>query len=91
MKELDLHKFITDKCIEYFWSLNPDSGQLDVVFLVPLQDLCDLHKIRSEHDYDVHGGIPCRLKDGYIAFWASDILERNDINATDIFGEPDEE
>lgn len=91
MKELDFHKFITDKCIEYFWSINPDNGQLDVVFLVPLQDLCDLHKLLSDHDYGVHGGIPCRLKDGYIAFWSSDILERNDINATDIFGEPNEE
>ena len=85
MKELDFYKFIKHADIEYHWAFNPDTKMEDVIFFVPLYHLESMQAMMSAADYD-DDRIQCIMKEGYLAFWAEDVLSRYDIDTVRIFG-----
>jgi len=90
MKAIHFYKFINENDIEFHWCENNETKERDVVFFPSYRQIKDMAKLLSITDFD-DGGIRCRMKDGYFAFWASHILEAHRIELTDIFGEDKKE
>lgn len=88
MKAIDFYKFIHERKIEFHWTENEETKEDDVIFFPSYHDIEALRKLLTAYDLD-EGGIICRMKDGYFAFWASDILEAHGIELIEIFGEPE--
>ena len=86
MKAIDFYKFIYGNNIEFHWHENPETKENDVIFFLYYFQIDDLKKLLTTSDFDDEG-IKCVMKDGYFAFWASDILGAHGIELTEIFGE----
>ena len=86
MKAIDFYKFINGNNIEFHWHENPETKENDVIFFPYYFQIDDLKKLLTASDFDDEG-INCVMKDGYFAFWASDILDAHGIELTEIFGE----
>ena len=86
MKAIDFYKFINENNIEFHWHENNETKERDVIFFPSYWQIKDMAKLLSNTDFDDEG-IRCQMKDGYFAFWASDILDAHGIELTEIFGE----
>jgi hypothetical protein len=84
MTTIEFYKFINENSIEFHWHENPETKENDVIFFIYYFQIDELRKLLTTSDFDE--GIKCVMKDGYVAFWASDILDAHDIKLTDIFG-----
>lgn len=84
MTAIDFYKFIHENEIEFRWDIN-ENGDRDVIMFPSIHHLEELNKLLSDTDFD-DSGIPCRMKDGYFCFWASDILNNYNIELKEIFG-----
>lgn len=88
MKALELYKFINDNKIEYHWETDPD-GDKDVIIYPEPDELKELFKILTPSLFD-DGGIPIIMLNGYVAIWASTLLNYYGIELTEIFGEDEQ-
>jgi len=86
MKAIDFYKFINDNDIEFHWHTNDETKERDVIFFPYYWQIEYMKELLSATDFD-DSGIPCRMMDGYFAFWASDILDGWGIELTEVFGE----
>ena len=86
METIEFYKFINENNIEFDWYENPETKEDDVMFFVNFRQIDNFKKILTTFDFDDEG-IKCIMKDGYFAFWASDILDNYGIELTEIFGE----
>lgn len=84
MKAIDFYKFINENNIEFHWHENNETKERDVIFFPSYWQIKDMAKLLSKTDFDDEG-IRCQMKDGYFAFWASDILDAHGIELTEIF------
>jgi len=89
MKAIDFYKFIKENDIEFHWHENNETKERDVIFFASYWQIGDMAKLLSNTDFD-DDGIHCQMKDGYFAFWASDILDAHGIELTEIFGEDEQ-
>ncbi len=87
MTALDFYKFIFKNRIEYHWADNAE--EKDVVFFVSFDEAKELNKLLDASILD-ESGIECHMKNGYLAFWADEILSHYGIELKDIFEEDDE-
>ena len=83
MTELELYKFINDNDIE--WHKENNDGTPDVIIFPSIYEIKDFHKILLPSSILDDGGIECRMKDGYFAFWMKDICDHFDIDINKVF------
>ena len=86
MKAIDFYKFIHENNIEFHWHENNETKERDVIFFPSYRQIKDMAKLLTNADF-YDEGIRCQMKDGYFAFWASEILDAHLIELTEIFGE----
>ena len=82
MNALQLYKYIHKNKIEYHWLNN--EGTQDVIIFPSFDQLDELNKLVPFAVYE-DNGIPCAIKDGYVALWMSYICEYCDIDMSDVF------
>lgn len=88
MKTIDFYKFIHDNEIEFHWHYNDETREDDVIFFVECFNVQEFNKMLPKTAFD-DDAISCKMKDGYFAFWASDILDPEGIDLVEIFGKDD--
>lgn len=82
MKAIELKEFVEEQDIEYHYYVQNEDR--DVYFFVPFYCIKDFAKLLDNFDFD-DGGVECYLKDGYIGFKASTILEPRGIELIEVF------
>ncbi len=83
---LNFYRFIQACSIEYHWGDNPDTNQRDVIFFVMFNDIREMYASMAPYDF-IDDGIRCQMKDGYFAFWASRIVDKLDVELSEMFGQ----
>jgi hypothetical protein len=81
MTELELYKYINDNNIE--WHRQDNDGTPDII-MFPLTFQID-EFVKLVKGYTSDGGIECRLKDGYFAFWMQDLCDYYGIDIDKVF------
>ena len=84
MTELELYKYITENSIE--WHRQDNDGTPDVLIFPYYHQIEDFRKILSVRIFD-DDGVACIMKDGYFAFWMSDICSHYGIDMDKVFVE----
>lgn len=82
MTELELYKYITENNIEWHWGENNE--QPDVIILPYTFQIEDLNNLLDPTIFDDEG-VPCVMKNGYLAIWMRDICEYYDIELERVF------
>lgn len=89
MTAIQIYKFIHEKGSEFHWCNNYDckpTPKRDVILFVNIWDIEEFNEL-LKNGYQDEGGISCTMKQGYFAFWMSDILDCNNIKIEEVFGE----
>lgn len=82
MTALELYKYITDNNIE--WYRHDNDGVDDVMIFPYFCQLDDFRKIAGPCLFD-EDGVPCVLKDGYLAIWMKDICDFFGFDFNEVF------
>lgn len=81
MTELELYKYINDNNIEWH---RHDNGSVSDVLIFPMTfQVAQFSNLIKDMACD--GGIECRLRDGYFAFWMNDICDYYNIDMDKVF------
>jgi hypothetical protein len=86
LETIEFKKFINESNIEFHWGVNPDTDKKDVIFFPSFFMAQELSQLLGNSAFEDEG-IPCTMRYGYLALWASVILDSHGIELTEIFGQ----